>query len=147
MYFFVDGAKVLAIREGILEMHGMPTVRTWTNLGATAANGSTAITLSQAVNWTVGDQIVIATTSDRLSQKESEVRRISNISSNGLILTLDRPLTYTHLGLTHTVNSVPLEMRAEVGLLSHNVIFQGYYYQFSRLPTFGNIFIFFRICY
>ena len=108
-------------------MHGIPTIRTWTQLGATANNGSSTITLRQPVNWTVDSQIVIATTSDRFSQKESEIRRITNISSNGLILTLDKPLTYTHLGITQILNSTTIEIRAEVGLLSHNVIFQGLY--------------------
>jgi hypothetical protein len=122
---FIDGAKVLAIREGSLDMHGLPTLRTWTRLGATANNGSSTITLMEHVNWTIDSQIVIATTSDRFSQKESELRRIKNISSNGLVLTLDKPLNYKHLGITRMVNSTPLEIRAEVGLLSHNVIFQG----------------------
>lgn len=123
----LDGAKVLAIREGTLDMHGIPTIRTWTQLGATAINGSSTINLLQPVNWTIGSQIVIATTSDRFSQKESEIRQITNISSNGLILTLDQPLTYTHLGITQILNSITIEIRAEVGLLSHNVIFQGFY--------------------
>ncbi|CAF4368686.1 unnamed protein product, partial [Rotaria sordida] len=122
----LDGAKVLAIREGTLDMHGIPTIRIWTRLGATASNGSSTITLLQPVNWTVDSQIVIATTSDRFSQKESEIRRIKNISSNGLILTLDKPLTYTHLGITQMLNSTTVEIRGEVGLLSHNVIFQGF---------------------
>lgn len=117
----------MGIREGTLEMHGMPTLRTWAQLGATATNGSTTITLLQPVNWTIGNEIVIATTSDRFSQKESEIRRIVNVSTNGLVLTLNAPLSYTHLGITHTVNGIPLEFRAEVGLLSHNVIFQGSY--------------------
>lgn len=124
--FRLVGAKVLAIREGTLDMHGIPTIRTWTQLGATASNGSSTISLLQPVNWTIGSQIIIATTSDRFSQKESEIRRIMNISSNGLTLTLDQPLTYTHLGVTLTLNSTTIEIRAEVGLLSHNVIFQGF---------------------
>ncbi|CAF3294041.1 unnamed protein product [Rotaria sp. Silwood2] len=121
----IFGAKVLALREGTLDMHGIPTVQTWAQLGATAMNGSTTLTLLQPVNWTINSQIVIATTSDRFSQKESEIRRITNISSNGLTLTLDQPLTYTHLGTSQTLNSTTIEIRAEVGLLSHNVVFQG----------------------
>lgn len=123
----------MAIREGSLDMHGLPTVRTWTRLGATANNGSSTITLMEHVNWTIGSQIVIATTSDRFSQKESELRRIKNISSNGLVLTLDKPLNYTHLGITRIVNSTQLEIRAEVGLLSHNVIFQGLSHIFTSV--------------
>ncbi|CAF4012065.1 unnamed protein product [Rotaria sp. Silwood2] len=121
----IFGAKVLALREGTVDMHGMPTVRTWTQLGATAGNGSTTITLLQPIDWNVDSQIVIATTGDRFSQKESEIRRIVNISSDGLTLILDTPLMYTHLGVTQTLNSTNIEVRGEVGLLSHNVVFQG----------------------
>ncbi|CAF4003686.1 unnamed protein product, partial [Rotaria magnacalcarata] len=82
----IYGAKVLALREGTLDMHGIPTIQTWAQLATTANNGSSTITLIQPVNWTIGSQIIIATTSDRFSQRESEIRQITNISSNGLIL-------------------------------------------------------------
>ena len=124
-FFVVVGAKVIALRDGTLDLHGNLTVRTWTQLGATAANGSSTISLLKSVNWTINSEIIIATTSDRLSQRESEVRRISNISSDGLTLTLDKPLMYTHLGVTQQVNTTSIEVRGEIGLLSHNVIVQG----------------------
>lgn len=109
-------------------MHGTSVIRTWTQLAATAVNGSATITLLQPVDWPVESEIVIATTGDRFSQKESEVHRIANISSDGLTLTLSKPLKYTHLGVAQTLNNTTMiEARAEVGLLSHNVVFQGLY--------------------
>ena len=103
----------------------MPTIRTWTRLGTTAVNGSSTIILQQAVNWTVGDRIVVATTGDHASQNESEVRRIMSISSDGLNITLDKPLKHTHLGVTLQFNTTMVDVRGEVGLLSHNVVVQG----------------------
>jgi hypothetical protein len=38
---------------------------------------------------------------------------------------LDSALVNTHLGITQNVGSTSVEIRAEVGLLSHNVVFQG----------------------
>ena len=125
MLFILDGAKVLALRDGIVDLHGLNVIRTWTKLAATATAGATQITLLQNVDWPVGSQIIIATTGDYLSQGQSETRTITAVSSNGLTLTLDSPLTNTHLGITQSVGSTSVEMRAEVGLLSHNVIFQG----------------------
>jgi hypothetical protein len=119
------GAKVLALRDGIVDMHGRSVVRIWTRLANTAAVGARNITLLQDVDWPVGSRIVIATTGDYLSQRETETRTITAISSNGRVLTLDSPLTFEHLGLTQPVGSTTVEARAEVGLLSHNVIFQG----------------------
>jgi hypothetical protein len=129
MFLFIhilDGAKVLALRDGTIDMHGKIVAQIWTYLSATADNGSSQITLRQAVDWSIGSQIVIATTGDYESQGESEVRTIANISSNGLTLTLNTPLNYTHLGITQSVGSTTIEMRAEVGLLTHNVLFQGW---------------------
>ncbi|CAF3652088.1 unnamed protein product [Rotaria sordida] len=121
----IFGAKVLALRDGTVDMHGKMTLRTWTKLGITANNGSSTITLLQQVDWPIGSQVIIATTGDFLSQQESEVRRIMNISSDGLTLTLDEPLTYTHLGVTLNLNATLIDIRGEVGLLSHSIIFQG----------------------
>ncbi|CAM4971603.1 unnamed protein product [Rotaria socialis] len=121
----IFGAKVLALRGGTVDMHGKTSVRTWTKLRATANNGSVTITLLEQVDWPIGSQIIIATTGDSFSQQESEVRQITNISYDGLTLTLNEPLAYTHLGISLDLNSTLLDIRGEVGLLSHNIIFQG----------------------
>lgn len=115
----------MAIRNGILDLHGKPKLRTWTRLASTANNGTSIIALMEAVDWPLNSEIIIATTGNRLSQRESEVRRIKSISSDGHNLTLDQPLTYTHLGINRQVNATTIEMRAEIGLLSHNIVFEG----------------------
>ena len=116
---------MLALRQGTIDMHGIDYGQTWTQLGATAASGASQITLRQAVSWPVGSQIIIPTTGDYVSQGESEVRTITARSTDGLTLTLDSPLNYTHLGVSQIVGSVTVEARGEVGLLSHNILFQG----------------------
>ncbi|CAF4927147.1 unnamed protein product, partial [Rotaria socialis] len=58
----IFGAKVLAVRDGILDMHGREVIRTWGRLASTATAGSTQITLLQNVDWSVGSEIIIATT-------------------------------------------------------------------------------------
>lgn len=106
-------------------MHGLPSIRTWTRLANTTSIGATQLTLFYPIDWPVGSQIVIATTDNYLSQKQSEIRTIVAMSSDGLTMTLDSPLTYQHLGIIQTIGSASVEMRAEVGLLSHNIIFRG----------------------
>ena len=114
-------------------MHGQTTATTWTKLNETAESGSSIITLQHSVNWAIDSQIIIATTGDFASQNESEVRRVTNISSDGRTLTLDRPLDFTHLGVVLHFNATTIEVRAEVGLLSHNIIFQGLIFYTSFL--------------
>ena len=46
----IYGAKVIAVRNGTLDMHGQPVGVTWTHLGQTATAGSYHITLKEPVN-------------------------------------------------------------------------------------------------
>ncbi|OGC84991.1 hypothetical protein A3F55_01215 [Candidatus Adlerbacteria bacterium RIFCSPHIGHO2_12_FULL_53_18] len=123
------GTKFLmAMGGGVIQMHGRPQV-SWTKLYATAAKGATQIKVSEPVSWEIGDQIVIA--SSVLNPNQAEVRTITGRSTDCLTLTLDKPLTYRHVGeqtryTRPTDNkSWVLDQRAEVGLLTHNVKVQG----------------------
>ena len=44
------GNKVIALREGILDIHGTPVSHTWSRLDSTANVGTTQITLLDKVN-------------------------------------------------------------------------------------------------
>ena len=77
----------------------------WTRLGATADAGANQIFLESPVDWAVGDQIVIATTGHRHTQRQNEVRNITHISADNMTLTLDESLEYKHLGETVQLHS------------------------------------------
>ncbi|KAM7384668.1 hypothetical protein PAMA_011835 [Pampus argenteus] len=122
----VYGTKTLAVREGVLDLHGIPVPVPWTHLAQTATKGSVTLTLMKAVTWKVGDEIVIASTGHRHSQKENEVRRIATVSADGKTLSVTEPLTYTHLGVSVTLaDGTEFEGRAEVGLLTRNIVVRG----------------------
>lgn len=115
------GAKFLgAMMGGKLEIIGENRVA-WTKLAATAPAGSTQIVLSSPVDWRVGERIVIASTA--LDPHQAETRTIRAISGN--TLTLDRALDYGHFGQIQTFEGRVLDQRAEVGLLSRNIVIQG----------------------
>ena len=119
----IFGAKVLALRNGTLDLHGAPVGVTWTYLSTTASAQSTQIQLKDPVSWNVGDQIVIATTGDSLSIGQSETNYIKSVSSDKQTITLQSPLQFQHLSETRTIGGVSVKIRAEVGLLSRNVLF------------------------
>uniref|UniRef100_A0A3B5MPL0 G8 domain-containing protein n=1 Tax=Xiphophorus couchianus TaxID=32473 RepID=A0A3B5MPL0_9TELE len=122
----VYGSKTLAVREGVLDLHGIPVSVTWTHLAQTAANGSATLTLMEAVTWKPGEEIVIASTGHRHSQSENEVRTIAAVSAGGKTLTLAEPLTFSHLGVSATLpDGAVFEARAEVGLLTRNIVVRG----------------------
>ncbi|XP_059501744.1 PKHD1 like 1, tandem duplicate 1 isoform X2 [Stegostoma tigrinum] len=120
------GAKTLAVREGTLDLHGLPVPVTWTHLAQTAEAGSSTLILQKPVTWRPGDKIVIASTGDRHSQRENEDRIIEAVSDDGRTLNLTEPLTYQHLGVSIRLpDGVVFEARAEVGLLTRNIVIRG----------------------
>ncbi|XP_078542271.1 fibrocystin-L [Lissotriton helveticus] len=120
------GAKTLAVRQGILDLHGLPVPVTWTRLAQTAEANSSTLVLADAVTWKVGDEIVIASTGDRLAQRQNEKRSITAVSDDGRTLTIDTPLTNKHLGVSVTLpDGRVFEARAEVGLLTRNILIRG----------------------
>lgn len=118
--------QVLAIREGQVRLHGQPKLPTWTLLNATADCNDTVISVNgPLINWAVGDRIVIASSS--FYATDTDEATITNITCTQpgcevVQLTLDMPLTYTHLGEVVTIpgddRGHVLDMRAEVAVLN-----------------------------
>lgn len=115
------GTKLLgAMAGGKVEIIGENRV-SWTQLGLNATKGSSSITLKQSVDWRIGERIVIASSS--LNPDEVDERTITAI--NGAIITLDKPLTHFHFGQLQTFAGKTLDERAEVALLTRNIVIQG----------------------
>ena len=114
----VLGAKAIGV-FGQLILHGQERVSTWTFLQNTAVAGASEIAVSTPVDWKVGEEIVIASTSYEANQAEEFV--INAVSEDGQTLTLDHPLVYNHLGGVHNTDSLSVNISAEVGLLSRNI--------------------------
>lgn len=89
------GNKLMAV-FGNVTMYGKPRNTTWTRLGSTARAGWSNVTLSQAVDWSVGDEIVISATEYDASQAETAV--IQSVSTVGgrSVLVLNRVLSFNH---------------------------------------------------
>ncbi|PYP75407.1 MAG: transmembrane domain-containing protein [Gemmatimonadetes bacterium] len=114
-------SKALAVMPGgTLDLHGAPRVG-WTRLAASVPLGATEITLERAVDWHVGDRIVLtATDFDPAQYDEAEVTAVS-----GSRVTLAAPLKYAHWGAKQTIAGRTVDERGEVGLLTRNVQFRG----------------------
>lgn len=79
-------------------------------------------------DWAVGEEIVIASTS--YDHNEAETRFITAVGTDSADttkpkLTLDSPLVFKHYAATETYGTDTIDMRAEVGLLTRNVKYQG----------------------
>ncbi|KAH9519161.1 Fibrocystin-L, partial [Bulinus truncatus] len=119
----IYGAKTLAVRNGTLNLYGSPVKVPWTLLAKTAKSGSTELELEHDVDWKEGDHIVIATTGARHSQRETETSIIKSISGKKVILT--DSLKYEHLGIVADFDDQKVHFKAEVGLLTRNIIVRG----------------------
>mgnify|MGYP003307879992 FL=1 len=119
----VYGAKCLAVRDAILDLHGLPQ-RPWTRLSQSVHALNDTIFVQDPVDWKVGDRIFITSTS--FDPMETEERTIA--WTDGYSIKLDQRLFFFHHGDGYFddrgVEVVP-EYRAEVGLLSRNVVVQG----------------------
>lgn len=50
---------------------------------------------------------------------------IQSVASDNRTVTLTQPLKYEHLGVTETFDGTDVEFRAEVGMVSRNIIVKG----------------------
>ncbi len=115
------GSKFLSVMNGgRISLHS-PAGTSWTKLRRDCAPGEVQILVDQAVNWQVGDTLVIAPRVARPGQTERRV--IKSIS--GTTITLDQALGFPHSGTAPTVDETTLEMRGEVARLNRKIVIQG----------------------
>jgi hypothetical protein len=76
-YLPIYGNKVIGLRFGVLDMHGVPKTPTWTTMESTVEKGASSIQLHEACNWVAGDEISVASTS--YNPREGERRYIKEI--------------------------------------------------------------------
>lgn len=82
------------LSRGETRMYGR-VVTPFATLAVDPLAGATTLQLTQPpVGWRVGDELVIAGTDPVLSSASSE--RVHIVAINGTVVTLDRPLTYSH---------------------------------------------------
>jgi len=128
----IFGNKVLAVHGGLLELHGCQRSRYWTELEETALASATSITLTankvgEVFDWMVDDEIVIASTD--YDAHHAETRIITSVTNTAAgefpVISFTEPLEFKHFAAEKDYDGVAVIMRAEVGLLTRNVKFQG----------------------
>jgi hypothetical protein len=125
-YLPIYGNKVIGVRFGTLDMHGVTRVPTWTSMETTSEAGENTITLQEAVDWVAGEEISIAPTDYEARHAEKRtIVSVDNSNPDKPVLTLDAPLEYQHYAATEAYGDETIEMRAEVGLLTRNLKFRG----------------------
>jgi hypothetical protein len=127
------GSKGIGVYGG-LDLHGIPRTPSWTRLAITAAAGTNKLTLIEAVDWQVNEEIVVSTTS--YAPFETETFKIVAVSADKFTITVNASLAYDHIAASETFsNGKSYNVAAGVGLLTRNIKITGgeYSTQFSDL--------------
>ncbi|MBU2869920.1 G8 domain-containing protein, partial [Colwellia sp. E2M01] len=140
-----NNSFIMVAGGGRLQFYGDDKL-TFTRLSQTASIGSTSIVVRNviernydgttssssdgALNWQVGDQIVIASSSRNYSHEEVRIiSAIDDLGDGNSEIEFNESLNYRHYGEQETYGSADntrtIEMRAEVALLNRNVKIQG----------------------
>ena len=115
------GNKVLGILPGgTLDLHGESRVG-WTRLATSAPLGSTQLFLQQPMSWRAGDKLVVASTD--FDPNQAEIVTVQ--SAGGATVVLEQGLKFNHYGELQSIAGRGVDERAEVGLLTRNVVVQG----------------------
>lgn len=114
------GNRVLGVAGGTLDLHGEPRTG-WTRLSSTAPAGSSQLLLEGAPPWRAGDQLVVASTD--FDPGHAEVVTVAAVS--GAAVSLLAPLAFSHYGELQTIAGRTVDERAEVGLLTRNIVVRG----------------------
>ncbi|GJP29908.1 hypothetical protein CLOM_g20367 [Closterium sp. NIES-68] len=123
------GHKALAVIGGQLDLHGMPggaSTPSWCQLARTAPAGTASLLVDADVSaWPVGGLIAVSSTDYNAEQAEElSITAVTTFPNGTSLLTLSRPLSYSHFG---DPLGVPdgfggyINERAEVALLSRTV--------------------------
>ena len=120
---YIDSSnKILAV-TGALKLYGATPNTIWTKLASPVYSGNIQIFLIDAVDWSIGDEIVIAPT--EFNYTEHEKRKIVGFSFDKKTITLDSRVNFFHYGdSNYTYKSSfgqILDMRASVGLLTRKI--------------------------
>ncbi len=115
------GDKVIGVMDGRIELHGTVRGPSWTRLATTAAAGANQLVLERPVAWRPGDRLVVASTDFDAHQAEEVV--VAGVEEN--VVTLADALVFPHWGDDQSYGGRVLRERAEVGLLSRNIVVRG----------------------
>ncbi|MCP1676801.1 hypothetical protein J2T57_003974 [Natronocella acetinitrilica] len=120
--------KGLMVMDGAtLSIYGQSAMkRSWTQLAVPAEPGDTTLELVNHTGWAPGDRIALAPTGYIAEEAES----FTVAAVDGRLVTLAEPVQHYHAATVRAYDDIDgaerlLDMRAEVGLISRNIVIEG----------------------
>ena len=135
------GSKAIGVFGQLILNGELPDTPMWTHLAETVLPGDSSLTVRGAVDWSVGDRIVVMATS--YEPLEAETFDIVGITQEAAqtVIQVHGTFQYKHLSKTNLVQSsegtITYSIRAEVGLLTRNIRIQNGDPEMSDQEMFG----------
>lgn len=120
----IFGKKSLGVMNGVLDIHGKERI-SWTELDSTVMPGESQLTLVEEVNWEEGDEIMITSTDYDMYHAEFFRIKANKKLGGKSTLVLESKFEHKHFAAVENHGADTLTIRAEVCLMSHNVVFRG----------------------
>ena len=121
------GNKSIMVQNGQIDINGAVRQPTWTMLASSVNASENSFTVMNPVDWEAGEKIILAPTSR--NRNEVEELTIQSVSANGLTITVEETLKFDHfsgeVNVANKGSDDPIYLRAEVGLLTRNIVVQG----------------------
>lgn len=118
----MGGKFIVAMNGGQIDLHGISRDElSWSVLDGNVNPGSTQLRLRDESTWEAGDKIVLAPS----GSNPNEAEELTVTSSSGRIVNFSPALQYRHFGRIQMIDGKQLDMRAEVGLLTRNIVIEG----------------------
>jgi hypothetical protein len=118
----VGGRFLIAAQGGTIELNG-PRRASWSILADTVFPGGVILTLTEPVDWRVGERLVIASGGSDLPLVEERV--VAAVASDRMRVSLERPLKHRHLGRNAPVMGALPGTFGKVALLSRDIVIEG----------------------
>lgn len=121
----VGEMAIMAMMGGEISLHGSFNTKTFGHLVANAKEGDSTISVNSDLAVATGDKIAIAPTSYKFDQAEERTVTDVTVQGSQIVLNLDRPLEYAHIGEVEKYNTPSgtktLDMRANLAIINRNI--------------------------
>ncbi len=114
---------LMAMDGGKLSLHGASATKlSWMVIDADANPGDTSVLLAaDPTGWTVGDQLALAPS----GYIPTEAEKLTITAIEGRRVSFTPALQFRHFGRLQTIAGRSVDMRAEIGLLTRNIVLRG----------------------
>ena len=114
---FGGGAWASLRDVGELDIHGKPRTHTWTKVSHPVQAGDATIKVVDSIDFKAGDMIVLSSPPETLE--------VAGVADGGKTILLMMAAQNSHASAVQYVDGEEVDLRCEVGLLSHNIVIQG----------------------